>query len=109
MGGPSDEVLYRTRTGEVTSVFHSRKALELAVQDLLMAGADRADIDISASSENSGGAPATGRRLSYQVIPPAALPMAPRLSFTDPDDLIATAALAGSVGTVQLRPHPQNQ
>ena len=72
MAGTSDEVLDRMRTREVTGVFHSKKALELSVQDLLMAGVDRADIDISASSDE------LGRRLNYQVIPPADLPMAPR-------------------------------
>jgi hypothetical protein len=94
MAGTSDKVLDRMRTREVTGVFHSKKALELAVQDLLMAGADRADIDISASSDE------LGRRLSYQAIPAADLadlPMAPRQPFTGRDDLIAAAALAGSV------------
>jgi hypothetical protein len=32
-------------------VFHSRNALEVAVQDLLVAGIDRADIDVSASHD----------------------------------------------------------
>lgn len=67
MAGTSDNVLDRMRTREVTGVFHSKKALELAVQDLLMAGADRADIDISASSDE------LGRRLNYQAIPPTDL------------------------------------
>jgi hypothetical protein len=94
MAGTSDEVLDRMRTREVTGVFHSKKALELSVQDLLMAGVDRADIDISASSDE------LGQRLNYQVIPPADLadlPMAPRQPFTGGDDLIAAQTLAGSV------------
>ena len=92
--GASDEVLDRMRTREVTGVFHSKKALELAVQDLLMVGVDRADIDVSASSDE------LGRRLNYQVIPAADLadlPMAPRQPFTGGDDLTAAQALAGSV------------
>jgi hypothetical protein len=91
MAGTSDEVLDRMRAREVTGVFHSKKALELSVQDLLMAGVDRADIDISASSDE------LGERLNYQVIPLADLPMAPRQPFTGGDDLIAAQTLAGSV------------
>ena len=45
----SDDILETVRTREVTGVFHSRKALATAIQDLLVAGIDRADIDISAS------------------------------------------------------------
>ena len=94
MAETSDEVLDRTRTREVTGVFHSKKALVFAAQDLLMAGVDRADIDVSASSDE------LGRRLGYQAIPPpdlADLPTAPRQPFTGSDDLIASEALAGSV------------
>jgi hypothetical protein len=43
------DVLERARVREVTGVFHSRKALEDAVEDLLLAGFDRADIDRVAS------------------------------------------------------------
>jgi hypothetical protein len=88
------DILDRTRVREATGVFHSKKALELAAQDLLMAGADRADIDVSASSDE------LGRRLNYQAIPPhdlADLPTAPRQSFTGGDDLIGAEAVAGSV------------
>jgi hypothetical protein len=94
MAGTSDEVLDRTRTREVTGVFHSKKALELAAQDLLLAGVDRADIDISASNDE------LRRRLNYQAIPPpdlADLPTAPRQPFTGGDDLIGGEAVAGSV------------
>jgi hypothetical protein len=94
MAGTSDEVLDRTRTREVTGVFHSKKALELAAQDLLLTGVDRADIDVSASSDE------LGRHLNYQAIPPADLadlPTAPRQPFTGGDDLIGAEAVAGSV------------
>jgi hypothetical protein len=94
MAGTRDDILDRTRTREVTGVFHSKKALELAAQDLLMAGADRADIDVSASSDE------LGRRLNYQAIPPADLadlPTAPRQPITGGDDLIGAEAVAGSV------------
>jgi hypothetical protein len=82
------------RTREVTGVLHSKKALELAARDLLMVGVDRADIDVSASSDE------LGRRLNYQAIPApdlADLPTAPRQPFTGGDDLIGAEAVAGSV------------
>src|SRR6476620_7386370 len=46
---------------------HSRKALAAAVQDLLLAGIDRADTDISASLDE------LQRRLNYLPIPAADL------------------------------------
>jgi|SRR5581483_5157030 len=94
MTGTSDDILDTMRTREVTGVFHSKKALELAAQDLLTAGVDRADIDVSAPSDE------LGRRLNYQAIPPpdlADLPTAPRQPFTGRDDLIGAEAVAGSV------------
>jgi len=94
MAGTRDDILDRTRAREVTGVFHSKRALELAAQDLLMAGVDRADIDVSASSDE------LGRRLNYQAIPPADLadlPTAPRQPFRGGDDLIGAEAVAGSV------------
>ena len=94
MAGTPDEVLDKARTREVTGVFHSKQVLESAAQDLLMAGFDRADIDVSASSDE------LGRRLNYQAIPPpdlADLPMAPRQPFMGGDDLIGAQAVAGSV------------
>jgi hypothetical protein len=89
-----DDILERTRAREVTGVFHSKKALELAAQDLLMAGVDRGDIDVNASSDE------LGRRLNYQAIPPADLadlPTVPRQPFVGGDDLIGAEVVAGSV------------
>jgi hypothetical protein len=51
MHGSSDDILDRMRTREVTGVFHSRRALLAAAQELLTAGIDRADIDVSASHD----------------------------------------------------------
>jgi hypothetical protein len=59
----SDDVLDKVRTREVTGVFHSRKALVDAAEELLVAGFDRADIDVSASFDE------LQRRLSYGAIP----------------------------------------
>jgi hypothetical protein len=94
MLGSSDDILDKVRTREVTGVFHSRKALDAAVQDLLVAGYDRADIDVSASPDE------LQRRLNYQSIPPADLadiPTAPRQPFVGEDDVLGTDAVVGSV------------
>jgi hypothetical protein len=48
-------------------VFHSRKALNTAAEELLVSGVNRADIDVSASADEMD------RRLNYQSIPPAEL------------------------------------
>ena len=94
MLGSSDDILDKVRTREVTGVFHSRKALDAAVQDLLVAGYDRADIDVSASPDE------LQRRLNYRSIPPedlADVPTAPREPFVGEDDVIITDAVVGSV------------
>src|ERR1700761_3774187 len=45
MNTPADDALERARVREVAAIFHSHQALEDAVEDLLRAGFDRADID----------------------------------------------------------------
>jgi hypothetical protein len=45
MGTPSDDTLERARVREVAALFHSHEALEDTVEDLLLVGFDRADID----------------------------------------------------------------
>jgi hypothetical protein len=94
MQGSSNDILEKVRTREVTGVFHSRKALDAAVQELLVAGYDRADIDVSASPDE------LQRRLNYRSIPPedlADVPTAPREPFVGEDDVIITDAVVGSV------------
>src|SRR5258708_34911202 len=94
MHGSSDDILERIRTREVTGVFHSRKALVAAAEELLVAGIDRADIDVSASFDE------LQRRLNYQSIPPADLadiPTAPRQPFVGEDDVLSTDAVVGSI------------
>ena len=44
----SDAVLERARVREVTGIFHSRLALDVAAGELLLMGFDRADIDVVA-------------------------------------------------------------
>ncbi|MGY8676591.1 hypothetical protein Q2941_02045 [Bradyrhizobium sp. UFLA05-153] len=97
MSEPSD-VLDRLRTREVTGVFHSRRALDTAAQDLLSSGFDRADIDVSASPDEQQ------RRLNYQAIPAADLadiPAAARRPYVGGDDRlgieVVTASVVGSV------------
>jgi hypothetical protein len=94
MLGSSDDILEQVRTREVTGVFHSRKALIAAAEELLVAGIDRADIDVSASFDE------LQRRLNYQSIPPADLadiPTAARQPFRGEDDVLSTEAIVGSV------------
>jgi hypothetical protein len=99
----SDDILEQVSSREVTGVFRSRKALIDAADDLLVAGFDRADIDVSASFDK------LQRRLNYQSIPPADLadiPTAARQPLIDQGDVLTTDAvvgsLAGCVGAVAM-------
>jgi len=90
----SDDILDRIRAREVTGVFHSRKALDAAVQDLLIFGIDRSDIDVSASLDE------LHRRVNYLSVPPedlADVPAAVRQPFVGADDVLGTEAVIGSV------------
>jgi hypothetical protein len=90
----SEDILDRMRTREVTGVFHLRKALIDAAEDLLVAGIDRADIDVSASVDE------LDRRMNYQAIPAvdlADMPITPRQSFMGIDDVLSAEAVAGSL------------
>src|SRR5258706_12649839 len=78
MHGMSDDILDQVRSREVTGVFHSRKALIAAAENLLVAGIDHADIDVSAPLDE------LQRRLNYQSIPApdlADLPVRPPAAF----------------------------
>jgi hypothetical protein len=93
MHGSSDDILDRMRTREVTGVFHSRKALVAAARNLLVAGVDRADIDVSAPLDE------LQRRINYKSIPAADLadmPTTARQPFVDEDDSLTTEVIAGS-------------
>jgi len=90
----TDTILDHNRTREVTGVFHSRRTLDDAAQDLLLSGFDRSDIDLSAFPDE------VQRRLNYAVIPPADLadiPITPRQPFFGDDDLLGAEAVASSV------------
>jgi len=99
----SDDILEQVSSREVTGVFRSRKALIDAADDLLVAGFDRADIDVSAPLDE------LQRRLNYQSIPPADLadiPTAARQPLIDQGDVLTTDAvvgsLAGCIGAVAM-------
>jgi hypothetical protein len=51
MRDPGDSTGTRIKVREVAAVFRSRQALDEAVDALLLAGFDRADIDLMASVE----------------------------------------------------------
>jgi hypothetical protein len=81
------------RTREVTGVFHSRKALVAPARNLLVAGVDRADIDVSAPLDE------LQKRIDYKSIPAADLadmPTTARQPFVDEDDSLTTEVIAGS-------------
>src|SRR3981189_1021116 len=103
MQGSSDDILERIRAREVTGVFHSRKALVAAAEELLVAGFDRADIDVSAPFDE------LQRRLNYQSIPPADLadiPTAAWQPLIDEGDALTPrpffGSLAGCIGAVAM-------
>jgi hypothetical protein len=86
----SSEVLDRRRVREVAGVFHSRKRLNDAIQELLVAGFDRADIDVMA------GLDAVGRRHGFAHVAPEELPdipQVPRRPVIAPEDVTLTWAM----------------
>jgi hypothetical protein len=94
MRASPDDILDRMRTREVTGVFHARKALVAAAEELLVAGFDRADIDVSAPADEMQ------QRLNYASIPAADIadiPIAPRRPFIGGDDIAVTLAVVGSI------------
>jgi hypothetical protein len=80
---------------EVAGVFHSRRAIEAAVEDLLLNGFDRADIDQLASLDE------VRRRLQVYVSPEEAADLTPtprRPVFTRDDITVMLVATASVVG-----------
>jgi hypothetical protein len=92
MPGSSDDILDQVRTREVTGVLHSREALIAAAEDFLVAGFDRADIDVSASLDE------LQRRLNYQTVPPEDVVDLPaRQTLMGNDDVLGTDPVVGSL------------
>jgi hypothetical protein len=86
-------VLERTKVREVAGVFHSRHAIEAAVEDLLLNGFDRADIDRLASLDE------VSQRFKVYVGPEEAadLTSTPRLPVFTRDDVTLTLVVAASL------------
>jgi hypothetical protein len=93
MGEPSVVSLERSRVREVTGVFQSREALVDAADELLLAGFDRADIDVVGSIDE------IRRRLGVYVAPEAVadVPLAPRRPFLKPEDFTITVGVIAAV------------
>jgi hypothetical protein len=94
MNGSGDAALDRVRVREVTGVFQAREALEAAVDDLLRAGFDRADIDLMADPET------VKEKLGGIYLPVTELihdPRVPRRAFVSRDELTTPMAGVASI------------
>src|SRR5260370_41623374 len=93
-GKASDTVLGRARVREVTGVFHSRGALDVAAGELLLMGFDRADIDVVASLDE------IRKRLGAPYIASeelADVPRTPRRPFIAREDVSTFNVVVASV------------
>src|SRR5260221_11971204 len=85
MSGSKDTVLERVKVREVAGVFRSRDALDAAVDELMFAGMDRADIDLMADfkavREKLGGV-----YIAVEELPD--VPQAPREAFFAREDVV---------------------
>jgi hypothetical protein len=94
MSYPSDTVLEVERVREVAAVFRSRDALYAAIDDLLLAGFDRADIDLVADPD------AVQRRLGTAAVPAEGLadvPYTPRRPVVAPEEPTGVFAFAVTI------------
>jgi hypothetical protein len=96
----NSDVLSKVTVREVTGVFASRTAALPAVDDLLIAGFDRADIDVLADGQQP-------QRLGQAAIPAVELadvPDAPRQEIVTPEDTAGVfavcVAVVGSIGAM---------
>lgn len=98
MSNPSDTVIETTKAREVAGVFHTRAALESAVEDLLLSGFDRADVDLMASRD------AVRKKLGGIYVPAEELPDipgVPRQAYIAREDAAGTVAVvAGLLASV---------
>lgn len=94
MSYPSDTVVEVERVREVAAVFRSRDALYAAIDDLLLAGFDRADIDLVADPD------AVQRRLGTAAVRAedlADVPYTPRRPVIAPEEPTGVFALAVTI------------
>lgn len=98
MSTTSDEVIERTKVREVAGVFGSREELDAAIDALLLAGFDRADIDIIADLDEVQRAIGLVHVASEEL---ADIDRVPRHPVTAPDDVAgAVAVVVGVVASV---------
>src|SRR5256885_17265397 len=93
-GKASDTVLGRARVREVTGVFHSRAALDVAAGELLLMGFDRADVDVVASPDE------IRKRLGAPYVASeelADVPQTPRRPFIAREDVSTFNTVVASV------------
>jgi hypothetical protein len=88
--GSSDVVVERAKVREVAGVLPSRIALDAAVESLLLAGFDRADIDVLDRIEGVHEKHGIAEEL-------ADAPQAPRRPYIAPEDVISTEIVVTSV------------
>jgi hypothetical protein len=89
----SSDVLERIRVREVAGVFHSREAMEDTVEDLLLNGFDRTDIDRKAAEDE------VRKRIQFYVAAEelADVGPVPRAAVFTRDDITATLVACVSV------------
>ncbi|HEY2228705.1 MAG TPA: hypothetical protein VGI22_13385 [Xanthobacteraceae bacterium] len=90
----TDDTIERTKVREVAAIFHSRGALDAAVDALLLAGFDRADIDIIADLDE------VQRRIGPAYVAPeelADISRVPRRPVIEPEDIAGTVAMVAGV------------
>jgi outer membrane lipoprotein SlyB len=94
MSDSTEEVLDRVKVREVAGVFRAPEPLEAAVADLTLAGFDRNDIDLMATSD------AIEKKLGGLYIAAedlADVPRAPRRAFVAREDVVIPTAGAASI------------
>ena len=94
----SETVLERARVREVTGVFHSRHALDAAAHALLLAGFDRADVDVVACLDQ------IRERIGAFYVAPEELADVPRT----PRDPAGARSASGSVHEIDLEKRPED-
>src|ERR1700732_2800270 len=89
MSTTSDQAIERARVREVAAIFHSRGELDAAVDALLLAGFDRADIDIIADLDEVHRALG---RIHVAAEELADIGRVPRRPFIAPEDVAGVTA-----------------
>src|ERR1700722_14156937 len=98
MSTTSDSAIERARVREVAAIFHSHGELAAAVDALLLAGFDRADIDILADLDEVQKALGPVHVAAEEL---ADIGRAPRQAFLAPEDITgSTAVVMGVFGAL---------